>query len=75
MLPSQVSSGSAALSYPRPPDNVSVWEARDHGVRLPWRTLREVLLAIMAIDGDGERYVRRLWSSGTRWVSRANDHR
>ena len=46
----QVSAGSAALSIPRPLDNVSVWDARDHAVRLPWRTVRDVLHTIMAVD-------------------------
>ena len=69
----QVSSGDAALSLPRPPDNVSVWDARDHAVRLPWRSLREVLHAIIQVNGSTDRYVRQLWSQGTRYVSHARD--
>ena len=68
----QVSSGAAALSSPRPPDNVSVWDARDHAVRLPWRTLREVLQRVIAVDGSLERYLHQLWTSGTRFVSWPN---
>ena len=69
----QVSSGSAALSLPRPPDNVSVWDARDHAVRLPWRTLRDVLHAVIAVNGSRERYLRRLWTQGTTFVSQDTD--
>jgi hypothetical protein len=71
----QVSSGDASLSIPRPPDNVSVWDARDHAVRLPWRALREVLHTIIAVDGSTERYVRKLWASGTRVTSWGRDKR
>ena len=39
----QVSSAGAKLSVPRPKDDVSVWDARDHSVTLPWSTLRQVL--------------------------------
>ena len=66
----QVSAGSPALSVPRPPANVSVWDARDHAVRLPWRTLSEVLRAAMWINGSKERYVERLWKQGAVFVSR-----
>jgi hypothetical protein len=65
----QVSSGSPALSTPRPKPDVSVWDARDHNVRLPWRTMREVLQAVAAVRGDREKYVRRLWRGETRFVS------
>ena len=69
----QVSAGHASLSIPRPPDNVSVWDARDHAVRLPWRTLREVLHKIIAVDGSEERYIRTLWAEGTTFVSWERD--
>jgi hypothetical protein len=41
----QVSSSSRELSVPMPAANVSVWEARDHAVRLPWRALRKLAFA------------------------------
>lgn len=65
----RVSSGHASLSIPQPADNVSVWDARDHAVRLPWHTLREVLHKVIAVDGSAERYVSQLWAEGTRFVS------
>ena len=71
----QVSAGNAALSSPTPPDNVSVWDARDHAVRLPWRTLRDVLHHVIAANGSTERYVDELWAQGTRFVSWAREQR
>ena len=65
----QVSAGNAALSIPRPPDNVSVWGARDHAVWLPWDALRNILHTVIAIDGSTEHYVQQLWARGTRFVS------
>ena len=43
---------------PQPKPDVSVWDARDHGVRLPWRALREVLdlFSWCAGDASGGRY-------------------
>ena len=65
----QVTSGSPALSSPTPAADVSVWDARDHAVRLPWRTLSDALKAAMSIDGSNERYVERLWKHGVTFVS------
>ena len=65
----QVSAGNAALSIARPPDNVSVWGARDHAVWLPWDALRNILHTVIAIDGSTEHYVQQLWARGTRFVS------
>ena len=56
----QVTSGSPQLSVPTPKADVSVWDARDHAVRLPWRTLREVLQSIFAVNRERERYLRLL---------------
>lgn len=67
----QVSSGDAALSVPPPPEKVSVWDARDHAVRLPWRTLHELLQAIIECNGTHALYLRRLWARGTTFISRA----
>ena len=67
----QVTSGSAALSIPQPVENVSIWDARDHAVRLPWRTLKDVLGAVVAVGGVRESYVRQLWAQGTVFVSQA----
>lgn len=65
----QVTSGSPELSVPRPESNVTVWDARDHAVRLPWRTLREVLAAIISVGASREAYVRLLWAQGTVFTS------
>ena len=65
----QVSAGGPTLSVPEPKPDVSTWDARDHAVKLPWRTLRSVLLAIAADAGSREAYVRRIWTSGTTFVS------
>jgi len=65
----QVSAGSADLSEPRPKDDVSVWDARDHAVRLPWRTLREALHVILEVNSSLPRYMDRLWKQGTIFVS------
>jgi hypothetical protein len=71
-LPPQVSSGSPALSIPQPKDDVSVWDARDHHVHLPWRSLRDVLGAVRWVDGSVERY-RQLAASGKNiFVSQPN---
>lgn len=67
----QISAGSAALSSPRPSDDVSVWDARDHAVHVPWRTLKDVLHAAMQINGSRSRYVHWLWTKGATFVSEA----
>ncbi len=71
----QVSSGSAELSVPRPPDDVSVWDARDHAVRLPWRTLREVLTQILEVRSSRAAYLRQLWASGVVYTSQPQPDR
>ena len=68
----QVTSGSASLSIPTPLDNVSVWDARDHAVRLPWRTLVEVLKSIIRVNGGTQRYLDLLWTKGVTFVSHAH---
>ena len=66
----QVSSGSPELSIPEPAKDVSVWDARDHAVRLPWHTLSEALRVAMWINGSHDRYVQRLWRQGAVFHSR-----
>ena len=67
----QVSAASAALSIPRPKDDVSVWDARDHAVHLPWKTLKEVLQAAISLNSSRTRYLQRLWTTGpTFWSQR-----
>ena len=58
-----MTSGSAALSIPRPKEDVSVWDARDRHVHLPWRTMRSVLAAVRRVGGSVERY-RQLVAAG-----------
>ncbi|KAL1505068.1 hypothetical protein AB1Y20_008828 [Prymnesium parvum] len=53
----QVTSGDPELSVPAPRKDVSVWDARDHGVRLPWRTLREVLASVVAVNHSRSQYL------------------
>ena len=65
----QVSSGSPKLSSPVPKPDVSVWDARDHGVELPWRTLRDVLAAVAAVNRSRERYLHRVWTRGAVFVA------
>ena len=67
----QISSGSRELSVPTPPADVSTWDARDHGVHLPWGTLLEVLRVVAAVNGSRDDYLRRLWVRGQVWVSTA----
>ena len=66
----QVSSDSPELSIPEPSKDVSVWDARDHAVRLPWHTLSEVLRVAMWINRSSDRYVQRLWRHGVVFHSR-----
>ena len=65
----QVSSGSPGLSIPRPNENVSVWDARDHAVILPWRTLKDALQVALHLNGSRDRYVQQLWTRGATFVS------
>ena len=63
VLAGQVSSGDPQLSVPRPKRDVSVWDARDHAVILPWQSLMQVLRAVAWVDGSLEAYraeLRRL---------------
>ena len=63
----QVSTGDTRLMTPPPPRNATGWVARNgRSVRLPWRTLREVLGAVLSVNGSMDRY-RALPSH--RWVS------
>mmetsp|Transcript_40144 Transcript_40144/g.90973 ORF Transcript_40144/g.90973 Transcript_40144/m.90973 type:complete len:117 (-) Transcript_40144:195-545(-) len=65
----QISSGSPELSVPTPPADVSVWDARDHGVHLPWASLLDVLRAIVAVNSSRKEYTNLLWRRGPVWVS------
>lgn len=67
----QISAGSAALSLPRPADDVSVWDARDHAVHVPWRSLKDALHAAIHINASRSRYVHWLWTKGAAFVSEA----
>lgn len=67
----QISAGSAALSVPRPPDDISVWDARDHAVHVPWRALKEALRAAIHINGSYSNYVEWLWTKGATFQSEA----
>lgn len=51
-----IRSGSAAFSVPQPADNVSVWNARDHAVWVPWPTLRVALVDALGVNGSREHY-------------------
>ena len=77
MLPSllrlpcgQVSSGDPQLSVPQPKRDVSVWDARDHAVILPWQSLMQVLRAVAWVDRSLERYVEYAWAHGVVFVAR-----
>jgi len=68
-LAGQVSSGDPQLSVPRPKRDVSVWDARDHAVILPWQSLMQVLRAVAWVDGSLERYVEYAWAHGVVFVA------
>ena len=67
----QISAGSAALSLPRPAVDVSVWDARDHAVHVPWRSLKDALHAAMHFNGSRSRYLNWLWTKGATFLSEA----
>lgn len=67
----QISAGSASLSIPRPADDVTVWDARDHAVHVPWRSLKDALQAAIHINGSHNRYLEWLWTKGATFVSQA----
>jgi len=70
----QVSSGSPALSVPPPKPDVSVWDARDHGVRLPWRALREVLAKVAWCAGSAEKHAQLVAGGRNVVVSQPSRH-
>jgi len=49
---------------------VSVWDARDHAVILPWQSLMQVLRAVAWVDRSLERYVEYAWAHGVVFVAR-----
>ena len=67
LLPGEL--GLAEALVARAKADVSVWDARDHGVELPWRTLRDVLGAVAADNRSRERYLHRVWTRGAVFVA------
>lgn len=65
----QVSSGDPQLSVPQPKRDVSVWDARDHAVILPWQSLLQVVRAVAWVDGSLERYGEYAWAHGVAFVA------
>ena len=66
----QISSGDPQLSVPPPRRDVSVWDARDHAVVLPWQSLLQVVRAVAWVDRSLERYGEYAWAHGVAFVAR-----
>jgi hypothetical protein len=68
----QISTGSTSLMHPPPPANATGWVARNgRSTELPWRTLREVLSAILRVNGSTQRYTQLRDARAVKWVSGA----
>ena len=53
----------------QPKRDVSVWDARDHAVILPWQSLLQVVRAVAWVDGSLERYGEYAWAHGVAFVA------
>ena len=66
----QISAGSPELSVPPPRADVSVWDARDHAVLVPWFALLQVLRAAAYVRRSLRRYQDYVWAHGRTFVAK-----